>query len=107
MKYQYNFKEIFVNAKSFCTEYMLTKFVLKAVLCSLGVSVLILLLSNPQFSISATLLENKDQQESSDLEGVFRSISQKDNEMFQKFRANVFSTTTSRELWKKRFGNTI
>ena len=107
MKYQYNFKEIFTNAKIFTTEYIFTRLVLRAVLSSLVASILILILSTPQFSISATLLENKDQQESSDLEGVFRSISQKDNEMFQKFRANVFSTTTSRELWELGWGSRL
>ena len=107
MKYQYNFKELFTNAKSFCVEYVFTKLVLRSILSSFLASILILILSTPQFSISATLLENKDQQESGDLEGVFRSISQKDNEMFQKFRANVFSTTTSKQLWDAGWGSRL
>ena len=107
MKYQYNFKELFTNVQTFSLQYVFNKLVLKSILLSFVVSIIILLLSNPQFSISATLLENKDQQESSDLQGIFKSMSQKDSEMFQKFRANVFSTATSKELWSQGWGSKL
>ena len=107
MKYQYNFKEHFTRVQTFSLQYVFNKLVLKSILLSFVVSLIILLLSNPQFSISATLLENKDQQESSDLKGIFQSMSQNNTEMFQKFRANVFSKATSRELWAQGWGSKL
>jgi len=107
MKYQYNFKETFTRVQTFALQYVINRLVLKSILLSFAFSIIILLSSNPQFSVSATLLENKEQQESSGLQGVFKSISQKDSEMFQKFRANVFSTATSKELWAQGWGSKL
>lgn len=107
MKYQFNLKEIFDSSKDFLQTYVLIKFSAKAIALSFLFSILLLLLSNPQFSISATLLENKEQQQGSELEGVFTRLQRQDSNLYQKFRANVYSSATAKDLWIKGWGSKL
>ena len=98
MKYKFNFKETFNIGKKFFQEYVFNTLTLRSALLSLLFSIIVLLLSNPQFSVSATLLENKEKQQSSGLQGIAARFQEQDQELYQKFRANIFSSATAQEL---------
>jgi hypothetical protein len=107
MKYQFNFKETFNTATDFSREYIFNKITLRSVLFSFIFSIIILLLSNPQFSVSATLLENKEPQQGGQLNGLAIAFQTQDDDLYQKFRANVFSSTTAKDLWIQGWGSKI
>jgi hypothetical protein len=107
MKYKFNFKETFNIGKEFFQEYVFNTLTLRSAFLSLLFSIIVLLLSNPQFSVSATLLENKEKQQSSGLQGIAARFQEQDQELYQKFRANIFSSATAQELWVQGWGSKL